>query len=75
MKKIHPEQFQGREIIRLSLLPLNQMLSFQKWLTKSDILSIENKNGALNHYAHYTDYEVWFDLHHCEGKYEDLSCF
>ena len=75
MPKLHPEEQNGTEFIRLASLPLNQMIHFKKGLSESSIFIIYGLGDSIHCCAHFEDYAIWFDNYKNENTDSDLSFF
>jgi len=75
MRKLHPEQTNGTEFIRLSNLPFDQMLHLKNWISDFGICSIQIHDGGIQNCVHYEDYEFWFDNYKCENMETEPSLF
>lgn len=75
MRKLHPEQFNGTEYIRLSNLPFDQMIHLKNWLSDFGVFTIKGHDGAIQNCVYYEDYEFWFDNYKSEKQEIELSLF
>lgn len=75
MLKLHPEEHNGTEFIRIASLPLNQMIHFKNWLSETSIFTIYGLGDSIHCCAHYEDYEFWYDNYKGENPDSELSLF
>ena len=75
MRKIYPEFYQGKEILKLCRLPIDQAIQFKKWLDPSDIITVVDDNGEHASGVHYTTYEFWFDQYQAENRAPEMALF
>ncbi|MFA0961933.1 hypothetical protein AB9P05_09000 [Roseivirga sp. BDSF3-8] len=61
MRKVIPQFYEGKEIVQLSRLPLNQANSLRDYLSAGSYMTIRVDDVLLHDCVAYDEYEYWFE--------------